>query len=456
MKSRRFACLIASMAVGALLSLPAAAGAATPFKQITSAGPMQEIALGNELSCQIKYQGDAVLSFFPSSGTPGDCGTLLSVGGVEYAPDFDGHSAGSATPAYDQLFTPISQSAVTGAGTSANPFLVTTVVDAGTTGLRVTQVDSYVVGEKLYSTSITVNNTTAAAKTATLYHAGDCYLAETDLGYGAVNSANGSVFCAQNANNSPSGRLIGFVPLDAGSSYLESGFSTVWNAINGTAFPNTCRCADFADNGAGLSWNLSVPANGSVTRRLNTVVDPTGASFPPPPPPPPPAPDADADGVPDATDNCPTKPNPNQKDVDGDGIGSVCDDDDLTPATCRIRQARARVFIFRTKPLARLVVRYKTLRPANVTVNFTAKLKNGKTLKLGQVKHKFQLKGIFRLPKTSNALVKKLRTQVKSFKVAFSIPGTKSDCARFYKKPITKKRKVQGQFVWFQSDSLLR
>ena len=72
------------------------------------------------------------------------------------------------------------------------------------------------------------------------------------------------------------------------------------------------------------------------------------------------------------------------------------------------------------------------------------------------IRDRFQIKGIFRLPKTSNALVKKLRTQVKSFKVSFAIPGTKSDCARFYKKPITKKRTVQGQFVWFQADSLLR
>lgn len=348
----------------------------------------------------------------------------------------------------------VSQSAVTGAGSSASPLTVTTVVAAGTTGLRVTEVDSYVIGAKLYSSQITVNNTTAAAKTAMLYHAADCYLADGDSGYGAVNTANGSVFCAQNANNSPAGRLIGFVPLDAGSSYFEDSFSTVWDAINGNVLANTCKCGDPIDNGAALSWSLSVPANGSAARRLNTVVDPTGAAFPPPPPPP--APDADGDGIPDAADNCVSVPNPDQLDSDHDGIGAACDDDDTIPATCRLRQARSRVIIFRKKNVARLVVRYATLRPADVTTSYAAKLKNGKTLNLGKVARHFNSKGTFRLvaPSLTKQEIAQLRTKVKSFTVKFAIPGTKKDCARFYTKRLTLKRTVEKQIVWFQSDSL--
>ncbi|MBI4366725.1 MAG: thrombospondin type 3 repeat-containing protein [Deltaproteobacteria bacterium] len=40
---------------------------------------------------------------------------------------------------------------------------------------------------------------------------------------------------------------------------------------------------------------------------------------------PPPPPDYDQDGIPDAADNCPSKPNPEQVDSDGDGFGDGCD-----------------------------------------------------------------------------------------------------------------------------------
>ncbi|HKG36179.1 MAG TPA: choice-of-anchor L domain-containing protein [Solirubrobacterales bacterium] len=164
--------------------------------------------------------------------------------------------------------------------------------------------------------------------------------------------------------------------------------------------------------------------------------------------------DTDLDGIPDRSDNCPTKPNPDQTDVDGDGIGEACDEDDLTPASCRLRVARARVFVFRKRPIVRLVVRYKTRRPADVTVTFNAKLKNGKTLPLGKVEHRFKRQGIFRLRKVDAETAATLRKKTKRFGVNFKIPGTQKDCARFYKKRVTQKRKVENQFVWFQSDSL--
>ena len=72
----------------------------------------------------------------------------------------------------------------------------------------------------------------------------------------------------------------GFVPLSSGSSYLEAFYSSVYDQIDGTQFPNTCDCTIFQDNGAGLSWGLSVPAGGSVTRSLYSAFSPTGE--PPP------------------------------------------------------------------------------------------------------------------------------------------------------------------------------
>src|SRR5436190_8927251 len=125
------------------------AHAAVPFRDITSSGPLTGVTLGDELSCQVAYAGDARLELFPSAVKPGDCGTLLFTAGTLFAPNFAAHdststtSLGASTP-----FTPVSQSPVGGAGTGASPFKVTTVADARASGMRVTQADSDVTGQE--------------------------------------------------------------------------------------------------------------------------------------------------------------------------------------------------------------------------------------------------------------------------------------------------------------------
>src|SRR5690349_11850158 len=136
-------------AIALLLLLPLTAAAATPFQNIGSAaGPLNSVVVGNELSCQVHHVGDSVRSFYPSDNDPGDCGTLLAVDGVLYAPDFAGHGKSSTQPSLgaNTPFTVVSQSGVTGAGSSSDPFRVTTVADAGASGLRISQVDSYAAG----------------------------------------------------------------------------------------------------------------------------------------------------------------------------------------------------------------------------------------------------------------------------------------------------------------------
>src|ERR1019366_1088275 len=81
------ACPIALVLIIALVAAPAAS--ATPSQDIASAGPLTDIWIGNDLSCQIAYAGDASNEFYPpSSAGPADCGTFLSYGGTLYAPDF--------------------------------------------------------------------------------------------------------------------------------------------------------------------------------------------------------------------------------------------------------------------------------------------------------------------------------------------------------------------------------
>ena len=255
---------------------PAPAEAQTVFQTITSSGPLNAIYIGEDLAAQIAHVGDASEEIYPPGTMPGDYGTFLVINGTLYSSDFANHG-GTATSSIGTYtaFTPVSQSAVTGAGTSASPFAVTTVVGVGNTGLTVTQVDSYVVGQESYRTSVTVTNDGSAAVSAILFRAFDCYLGGSDSGYGVVNGTGPG--CSQNPNNVPAGRIEQIVPLDGGNNYYESGYDAVWTWIGGhTAFPNTCDCTILEDNGSGISWNISVPPGGSITRSNLTVFSPLG------------------------------------------------------------------------------------------------------------------------------------------------------------------------------------
>ena len=159
------------------------------------------------------------------------------------------------------------------------------MVDAGATGVRVTQTDTYIVGQESYRTDITVTNGGGAQLTGIVYRAGDCYLQESDVGFGFVDQAHGAAGCALNANNSPPARIEQWFPITAGASYTEDRFSVVWSQIAAKQpFPNTCQCTTSIDNGAGISWGVSIAAGGQATYSHYTTFSPRGVAGPPAPP----------------------------------------------------------------------------------------------------------------------------------------------------------------------------
>ena len=257
-------------AISLLVMVPVAQAASAT---ITSAGPLTNITISGELNCSVNHTGDAAGEFYDDTA----CATEITVGGALYGPA--SVPAGNSPGGY----VSISQSAVTGSGTSGDPYKIVTVVDAGTSGLRLTQTDSYVVGQEAYRTDVQVTNSGTNAQSAILYRGGDCYLQSSDSGFGSSGSPAGSVACvapaatADNPSAVPGTRIEQWVPLTAGSHYIEATFDTVWDAMSSmTNFPDTCDCATNEDNGAGLSWALSIPAGGSLTISNLTNFSPLG------------------------------------------------------------------------------------------------------------------------------------------------------------------------------------
>lgn len=249
-------------------------GAAPVYRDIASGGPLDHIYVSEDLSCQVHIAGDLLNAFYPGSTVPGDCGTFVAVDGVLYASDYFSHEGtNTLTLGTYGIFTPVSQSGVTGSGTSADPYRVVTVVDVGSTGLRLTQTDSYVEGDASYQTDVQVTNNSTVSKPVRVYRAGECLISGSISSYGFVSS--GAPGCAQSPNNADGGRIEQWLPLTPADGYIEARYSDVWAAIASLGnLPNTCACSTLLAAAAGVNWDRALAPGASVTLSHEVVFTP--------------------------------------------------------------------------------------------------------------------------------------------------------------------------------------
>jgi hypothetical protein len=237
------------------LARPAAAA------DIHSAGPLTQINISNDLMCDVRYAGDPSGEWWQElpSGMFG-CGTLILVNGTLYG-------TRSVIEGYVGTGTdfPPGTTALSGSGTVADPFRSTTTVMAGS--LQLQQVDSYVVGQFFYTTTVTLTNQGEVPATGILYTFGDCFLHGSDEGFGRLSGS--STFCAQ--SNHPNSRSLGLVPMTAGSHFQEGNPRNLeQRPAAHSQFTDTCECNTFVDNSVGLSWSMSAP---TPTARLRAAAD---------------------------------------------------------------------------------------------------------------------------------------------------------------------------------------
>jgi hypothetical protein len=191
---------------------------------------------------------------YPTSYDEADAGIFVWYGSYVIGPDFDNHDV-SASNSYD-AWTNVAQSAVTGSGSAADPWIINTDLIHTASGLTGEINTTYVNGQDYFRLDWTICLPTTGDISTFL--AADIYLQGSDNGYGYYDAATGSV----GGYNEPQDWFEIFTPISPADAYMESGYSTIWSVIGsagaaGTGFDNTID-ANLIDNGAGLQWNDTV------------------------------------------------------------------------------------------------------------------------------------------------------------------------------------------------------
>jgi hypothetical protein len=243
---------------------------------VTITGSPLTIVIGDETSMET-YNSTVPGGgqYYPTDCGPGetaDSGVFASTGGVVYGPDFDAHPCGSASNSYTP-WTKVSLSPVTGTGTSGSPFTVVIVVDAGATGLRLTETITYVNGSSAATIALAFSNGGNAAVAWDTFIGADLYLASSDSGTPAlVNGAAAGKDCQfQNytilfGNATPNDR------------YSANGFGTIWAEISAANLSNTVATGCL-DNGIANEWTgRTLNPGGAIT--IDTGISFTGQLAP--------------------------------------------------------------------------------------------------------------------------------------------------------------------------------
>jgi hypothetical protein len=236
------------------------APAQAPGQTITGA-PLTVTVLDN-LAMAVNFDGRR--QFFADIAG----GTFVQVDGIVY-----GNAPPAGGPFDPRPFTPVSNTPATGSGTAADPFRIVTEVDAGTSGVRISQVTTYVNGEQRYRVEITARNTSSANRSVRIFHGADLFLNFPgnllDFGFGFFDPPTGAVGALSQDQRS----VQVFIPITPPTAYQEAFFGTFWSRIGGAngapgpGFDNTID-SSFHDTAAGLQYDRALAPGASETVSL--------------------------------------------------------------------------------------------------------------------------------------------------------------------------------------------
>jgi hypothetical protein len=253
---------------------------------VTITGSPLTIVVGDDTSMQV-YNSNVpgTGQFYPpdcAAGQTANSGIFVGLpgsgGSIVFGPDFANHPCDGAVPTFTP-FTPVSLSAVTGTGTSSDPFTVVIVVDVEAV-LRMTETLTYVNGSGTANIALSFAAPPPPAAPAggvafNVFIGADLFLADSDAGFsfGSPSAAGGhgaSSACQQLQYT------ISFLGVTPANAYTAQGYGSVWSEVLAGTLDNaidpTC-----IDNGAALEWNMNF---GGTPVTINTGVSFTGQAVP--------------------------------------------------------------------------------------------------------------------------------------------------------------------------------
>jgi hypothetical protein len=268
----------ATIAVMAVCAAGASVAAADP---VALNGTPLNVYVGERGQLQAFRAGVPDGIYYAPTSTTGDAGFFLAVlDSTNAVFGFDGSAGPNGTTDYML----VSQGAVTGSGTAADPLSQVTVYrTAAANGLEVTQRTTYVNGTQFFTLSWAVRNTAAVAAHFKAFAAADFFFDGSDRGTGIYTQGPPQFIGGTNADTGNSGGFAEVPGTTAWSRYQAlaygAGPNEVWGKIQGAAananptFDNTV-VGEQVDNAGGVEWDTyatTTPLGAGATATFSLV-----------------------------------------------------------------------------------------------------------------------------------------------------------------------------------------
>ncbi len=244
---------------------------------VTTAQAATQLVVGNPIRISVADNGSPAISvkhpttgvytiqyFYGIDAPSADWGSVIWLAGTDTNYKYAMHSGIGGVP-----LTPISNITTVDGATST----ITTVVDLGSTGIRVTQKFIYTEGDRFVSKEWYLANTGGTTyNDLRFFHGGDSFFGGEDSAYSFYDAANSMVYL-RNDNYTDWG-IMGFYanPATPASHYYSGQYGNGLTQAGTNALLNDTVDGSYRDAGYQLQWNRALLAPGDTWTILASEV----------------------------------------------------------------------------------------------------------------------------------------------------------------------------------------